>query len=275
MTLGNIFLRYKGRISVTMILVIVEAVLFVLFPLYIGFSIDGLIQGNYIPLYQLAGLGGLATIIGGARRFYDTRVYSKIYAELSTEVINKGDDKTASVLTARVNMLSELTAFFEQSFPQIIDALIGLIGTIIILYTFNFSIFLACIGMILFIILIFGITSKRTVRYNHHYNNTLEEQVHVIEQKKPEIVFPFMRRLVKWNIKLSDLETVNFSFLWLSFTALLVYSIYVMVDHSDGSVGAVSSVVMYVYQFAEVAIMLPFFYQQWLRLGEISTRLSK
>ena len=34
------------------------------------------------------------------------------------------------------------------------------------------------------------------------------------------------------------------------------------------------SLVMYVFQFVESMLMLPFFYQEWLRLREISGRLA-
>ena len=36
----------------------------------------------------------------------------------------------------------------------------------------------------------------------------------------------------------------------------------------------VFAVVMYVFQFVESMLMLPFFYQEWLRLREISGRLA-
>ena len=38
--------------------------------------------------------------------------------------------------------------------------------------------------------------------------------------------------------------------------------------------GTVFAVVMYVFQFAESVTLLPFYYQQWLRLREVSGRLT-
>ena len=80
--------------------------------------------------------------------------------------------------------------------------------------------------------------------------------------------------MMKWNIKFSDLEAKNFSLSWIALIGFLVLSIVIAV--SDGMVqyGALFSLIMYVFQFMENVVNLPFFYQNWLRLKEINQRLS-
>ncbi|MEM7514261.1 MAG: hypothetical protein AAF388_25270, partial [Bacteroidota bacterium] len=82
-----------------------------------------------------------------------------------------------------------------------------------------------------------------------------------------------LAKLMKWNVKLSDLETLNFAIVWLLITALLILAIWWAVQ--NGNVGFVFALVMYVFQYAESVVTLPYFYQQWLRLQEISERLSQ
>ena len=78
---------------------------------------------------------------------------------------------------------------------------------------------------------------------------------------------------MKWNIKLSDLETINFSIAWIFMMGFLVWSIIISVEGGNVQYGAVFALVMYIFQYIESVVSLPFFYQQWLRLGEISERL--
>lgn len=275
MRLTTIFKQFKFKISFTISLVLLEGYLFVLFPLYIGYAIDGLLNDSFIGLYKLGTLGVGELIVGAARRFYDSRIYAKIYEELGSKVITDDTVSTTSILTARVNMFKELVEFFENTFPELFHSVINLMGTIVILYSFSTNIFLGCLLLVALIILVFGVTTKRTILYNHHYNNALEEQVNVIEKREPKRIRLYMKDLMRWNIKLSDLETINFSIVWLSMIGLLIYSIVETVN-ADGTIlyGAVLSVVMYVFQFAESSLGIPEHYQEWLRLNEISSRLQ-
>ena len=276
MTLISIYKQFKWRISLTISLVMLEGYLFVLFPLVIGYAIDDLLKDSYRGLILLAALGIAELVVGSTRRFYDSRVYARIYEELGAQVINNDSASSTSILTARVNMLEELVDFFENTFPQLFHSIINLVGTIIILYSFSLNIFFGCLALAILTVIVFGLTSQRTISYNRHYNNALEEQVDVIEKRQPEKVKYYMRDLMRWNIKLSDIETINFSIVWLAVVALFLYSIFDMIQYSASPIeyGAVLSVVMYVFQYADGLIEVPVNYQEWLRLREISSRLS-
>ena len=78
---------------------------------------------------------------------------------------------------------------------------------------------------------------------------------------------------MKWNIKLSDLEAVNFSLAWFILMIFLVASIIISVQNPLVKYGALLSLIIYVFQYMESVINLPFFYQSWLRLKEITHRL--
>ncbi len=75
------------------------------------------------------------------------------------------------------------------------------------------------------------------------------------------------------RIKLSDLEAANFGIVWVLTVGLLVFSVAEAAERTV-EYGMVLAVVMYVFEFAESVTLLPFYYQQWLRLREISGRLT-
>ena len=118
-------------------------------------------------------------------------------------------------------------------------------------------------------------TAKKTILLNFSLNEEMEHQVDIISKNELPILKMHLKNLMKWNIKLSDLETINFAIVWLVMMAYLVYSIILVVSGGDVKYVAVFSLVMYLFQYIESVIMLPIFYQQWLRLREISQRLRR
>lgn len=93
----NILFRYKKGISLTVIITIVESFLFLLFPLLIGSAINDLINNSLNSLLYLAILGFLVLITGAFRRFFDTRMYAKIYEEMSSDLYVKEKSNGSSV----------------------------------------------------------------------------------------------------------------------------------------------------------------------------------
>lgn len=95
----------------------------------------------------------------------------------------------------------------------------------------------------------------------------------IVHSGNPVQVARHLRRMMRWNIRLSDLEAANFGINWVFMVVLLVYSVAAATE-STIDYGTVFAIVMYVFGFMESMMMLPFHYQQWLRLREISGRLA-
>lgn len=254
-------------------LVLIDAGLLVLFPLFIGYAIDDALVKTYNGAVYL-GLLGLATLLIGAfRRFYDSRFYARLYEKLGAQIGDR-EDLNSTTKSAHLRLLNEVVEFFENSLPQLVNSTIGLIGTLIIIATLNMKILAGCGIVLLIVVLVYGLSVKKTIRYNAGYNDELERQVDMLEGHQPVLLRNHLRKLMKWNIRLSDLETINFSVVWLFMMAFLVLSIVIAINDGITSYGAVFALVLYLFQFIETAIVMPLFYQQWLRLKEITGRLA-
>ncbi len=273
MSIQSILKQFKGHFSFTLFLVLAEAVLSILYPLFIGLAIDDAIQQNYKGAIYLGGLGMLSLLVGGGRRFYDSRFYARVFQNMGERVVQQ-KQLNHSQRTARLNMLREMVEFLENSVPGIVNSLIGLVGTLIIVANLNSKIFLACLTTLFIVLLIYRLSRNKTILYNEGYNNEMERQVAILDEVRPKVVSTHLRDLMKWNVRLSDLEMINFSLVWIIMILLLVLSIGWSVAEGVVQYGAVFALVMYVFQYIESLVSLPFFYQQWLRLAEISTRLS-
>ena len=276
-SLRRLLSRFRWRIAITMFLVVIEAILGLLFPLFIGNSINGLLEQSTTELIYLGALGGLALLVGSARRFYDTRAYSGIYTTIATEMVERehAKEKPISAIAARATLLTEFVEFLENSMPMIVENLFGIVGVLLIVLSLNNSIFVACLALFIWIVVIYVLTGRLNFRLNRNYNDELEKQVDVLSTQESPFIKNHFRAVMKWNIRLSDLETVNYIGIWIGIIALLVYSPLVVIDSGISDFGLVFSILMYVFQYIESIVNLPLFIQQIIRLQEISQRLQE
>jgi len=269
--------RYRLRISFTLILVLLETLLGLLFPLFIGASINGLLEQRTTELFYLGGLGVSMLMIGSARRFFDTRAYANIYTTIATETVQReqNKEKPLSVITARVHLLTEFVEFLENSFPIIVESCIGVVGVLMIILSLNVSVFLACLGLLGLIVVIYLVSGKWNFRFNQQYNDALERQLDVLSNQPLSGIEKHFKSVMTWNIHLSDLETVNYAILWLGIILVLMYSPVAVIDSGIINFGLVFSTMMYVFQYIDSLVALPLLAQQVIRLQEISKRLSE
>lgn len=275
MQITTILKQYKVRLGFTLFLLLIEAATALLFPLFIGYAIDGAINESYSGVIQLGVLSLIALVIGVGRRVLDSRFYAKIYQKVGSKVISNMQDDLSSVKTARLSMIREFVEFLENSLPELISNIIGLVGVIVIIASLNLTVFYSSLLVTLVVFLIYWITSNRTMRLNKSSNDEWEKQVDIISANDKQQLRVHLKEMMKWNIKLSDLEALNFSISWIALFLFLIASIVIAVGDGITAYGALFALVMYVFQYMENVMNLPLFYQNWLRLKEIKERLKQ
>ena len=275
MKVKAIFKKYRIKFGFTLFLILLEAGLAILFPLFIGYAIDSAISGSNYGAIQLGVLGLAALVVGVGRRVFDSRFYAKVYQSIGSSAISKMEDNVSSKKSARLGMIRELVEFLENSLPELISNVIGLIGVIAIIATLNLNVFYGSLIVTIIVFLIYWMTSARTIRLNKSSNDEFEKQVDVIAKNNERELNLHLKEMMKWNIKLSDLEAINFSVSWIVLITFLVASIIISVSDGIVQYGALFSLIMYVFQYMENVINLPLFYQNWLRLQEIKARLEE
>jgi len=275
-SLKTLLRRFWKKALVTWLLVVLEGVCLLLMPLVIGWAVDDLMKKDALGIIQLGLLCLVLLIIGAGRRFYDTRVYSGIFREVSSELVTREKRRETSVskISARTNLFTEFIEFLENSIPDIFNQFIGLVGTLCIIVFINIQVFGACLAGAAVIGMIYILSQKKMLNLNKGQNNEFERQVDIIAFHSSENVKTHFRNLMAWNIKLSDLETINFSLTWVVLAGVLVFSIVVVASSATSSFGQVVSIVMYVFGFIESVMTFPLYYQQMIRLREIASRLS-
>ncbi|OSY87442.1 hypothetical protein WH52_11235 [Tenacibaculum holothuriorum] len=275
-SIKSIFKRYRWRISFTFILLILENVAKVLQPLVLGIAINDLIKSKNDGLWLFCGLYGIGFLIGTIRRYYDTRAYTFIYTNVASEIAELQNEKgiEVSAIAARSALVKELVDFFEHDITQGFTSAISVIGALVMLAVFDLWIFAGCLFSIIIIILIYTLSTKRIYNYNIGLNDELEHRINVLESRNQTGIFTHFKNIAKWLIKMSDLETVNFSIIEIVLFALAIFALYASASAANATAGGIFSVLTYVLEFSGGVFMLPIIFQQIIRLKEISSRLK-
>lgn len=275
-TITSLLGRFWRRSLLTWVLVLAEGVTLLAMPLVIGWAVDGLLNDQWGGVIQLASLSGILLVVGAARRFYDTRAYAGIYRTVAGELVRSERTLGHSIsrTSARVNLFSEFVEFMEESLPDLLHQIIGLVGTLLIIAAIDLRVLLACVGAALLVAVIYGVSGRRIYRITRGGNDELERQVDVLADGREHGVSGHFRQLTLSQIRLSDLETVNYSLIWLAMTSVVIYTVIAVSTSGQATFGQILSAVMYVYGFSEAVMIFPMHYQHLIRLREIGQRLA-
>ena len=272
MTVGALYRQYLGKINLTLFLLTFERVIGVAFPFVLGVAINELIAGSYRGVILLAALEVSEITIGVIRRLYDTRVYARIYTEVANRTARK-TDIPVSQRSARLGLARELVDFFEWMLPELLASVIAVIGALAMLFYLLPVVGGISIIACLLIGGVFALSSRRIFALNKLLNNELERQVSMLESNQPLPRRRHFGRLARWRIHLSDLEAANFGVADIVLSGLIIGALLLTVK-TGLSVGETFSILTYVLDVVAGMLVLPWTYQQWIRVREISGRIT-
>lgn len=272
---SEIFRVYRGRISVTFLILILENILLLLEPLAIGYAINALADRSWQGLLVLLILEVLIVAVGVARRFYDTRAYGGIYRtigeDISARAIDKHEDLSPAI--GRADLLQEVVDFFEHELPGGISSVFGIGGAFIMLIVLAPMTGFVSLISVLGIALVFFVSRKRIRGLNAQLNDELEARAGIFLGRQRKPLAQHFAQIVRHRIALSDLEARNFGLSYLFVILLIAFALYDSVAVQQAPIGDVFAIVTYASQFAESLLMLPFLYQQYIRTSEITGRI--
>ena len=276
-TIQTLAVRFKWRILLTNLLVFLESIFGVLVPLFMGLAINDLLDESFRGVIYLVGLGILFVSTSSIRRYYDTRTYSRIYRQVAPEMVEReqNNDSSTSKIIARTGLVTEIVEFFEWSVPAMVGAVVYLIAILIIIANLNRNVFFASLALLLLIFVVYVVTGKVSFKLNESFNDQFEKEVDALETKDRQIIKSYFKTLMEWNIKLADLETLNYLIVMSGIAALLIYTPIAVIQGSEEYYGLAFSAVLYVFEYTNVLIELPDHFQTMIRLNEISSRLSE
>ncbi len=273
-SVGSLARRYRWRIGLSLVLILLEGIGYLLAPLVIGLAVDGLLDDSYAGLAALAGLAVAIIAVSAIRRVYDARLYASMFEDVAGDVAarERAASSDVSVVAARAGLVEEIVAFFQESVPELTMGAVGILGTMLILAGIDARLLVACIALLALVVVVYAVTGRLNLRLNEGYNDELERQVAALRQDEASSRAHF-GRLVRWDVKLWDLDTANTTIVAAGAAVFLVYSIVVLVT-GEPEIGLVISGLIYVLAYIELLATLPGYAQELIRLREIAGRLE-
>lgn len=264
----------KCSISFTWFLVILENALIVLIPLFIGYAIDGLLEGDFADFYVLSAILVVIVALVVARRIYDTRAFGKIRVNLGLSVAEKLAHLPISSRNARLDMSRELVDFLENDIPPLMTAIIQLVAAFAILTSAHVGLGLSAIVAGVLIIAVYSAAHSQFVASNAALNNCKEQQVDVLEQGVSRSIHAYLQKINLKEIKLSDTEAIVFGLIFLLLFIFVLFNLWLATHSLTLTPGSIFTIVSYSLEFLDAAILLPITLQTWSRLSEIIQRLN-
>lgn len=274
LSLGSLIRIFWRQIAITWGLTLLETALLAALPLLIGFSIDGLLNGDSTPFFWLISSMGVLLVLAIGRRVYDTRAYGSMRVELGDALVQRRKGESVSAINARLEMGRELVDFLEQEAPSVMSATVLVVMAIAVLYSFSEIFAASAVSATIAVLLIYGTAGNRFFNLNCDLNQQVEKQVGVLQDGAKAAIRSHLLSLRRHEVRLSDTEAMVYGLIFAVLLSMLSFNLWYAAAQTTASSGQIFSIVTYSYEFLESAVVLPAALQSLTRLSEITQRIN-
>ncbi|WP_313571201.1 ABC transporter six-transmembrane domain-containing protein [Pantoea piersonii] len=256
--------RHRRKLAVTLMLVVGENLIYLLYPLLAGFAVNAILAGKAIHAVLYAALVFVMWLTGAARRSVDTRTFARIYAELAVSVVlaQRRENHPPSTVAARVTLSREFVDFFEKHLPVLITTVASITGATVMLLFIEFWSGIACLGILAFFSLFLRL------------NNRLEKEVSMVSSAAASPLVRHYRVLARLRIALSDREALGYLSIGAVAALLFGSTILMMTMRESHDAGHVYSVMTYMWMFAMSLDDGPQLLEKYSQLRDIGKRVK-
>jgi len=247
------------------------------YPALTGWAVDGLLQRRYTGLAALIAVWLVHLVIAFARQRYDTRVFMGLYAHLAVHTVAAQAQRghNTSVVSARVEMIRDIVAFFETDVPAMMHQVVAVVGSLVMLFTYDVDAGFVAMVVLLPMSLVNAWYWRRAVRLHAGLNDQVEREVDDIASGRLLRLRRHFGRVRRWRVQMSDSESWTWAVTEL---ATIVALVVILVDFTQSpafSAGAIYAVLAYVYDYLDGLDHAPTLVNNLARLKDVQARLRE
>ena len=275
--LGQIMKQHRYRLGLTYILFSIEMIGNLMRPFFLGIAVNDLINGSYKGLILLSFVHLAWLVVGTIRHRLDTRIYSAIYSSLVTKFLARRYNKSdVSKLSAHSTLAREFVDFLEFDLAYVMEAVFSLLGSLLLLFYYDTSVVLVCLGILLPLIGLSYLYGKRMNKLNWQKNDELEKQVDIITTGNSHLIRQHYDNLRKWQIRISDQEAWNFGVM--EIMVMLVIGLSLLITNKTTGTGmeagSLIGIYSYIQRFVSGLDTIPYTVQRLSSLNDITRRIE-
>ncbi len=233
--------------------------------------------GPFIPpLIPWVVLFAISSIVGAIRRVYDTKVYTRMFAALSSSVVSQQlhQGEELSKIAGRSALAWQNIEFFQYNLPEFIEQIINVAGGISALAIFDWR--LAMVGGTL--VLFVGLTSRaymrRIARVQVKLNDLHEQEYNTFATKDPNVIRKYYDDISQLEITFSNTQAFGYSILRLLLLIMFMATLYISLDLDRFTIGELYSIVAYLWTFVAASEYIPYLSEKWVALKDVTSRLQ-
>ncbi|MCT0200286.1 ABC transporter six-transmembrane domain-containing protein [Synechococcus sp. CS-1325] len=266
------------RLSIagTYTLTLLENLCMLAYPALTGWAVDGLLKNSYRGLSALIAVWLVHLVMAFGRQRYDTRVFMGLYARLAVLTVaeQRHQGHGTSIVSARVEMMREMVGFFEADVPAMFSQVVTVIGSLVMLFTFDLEAGFIAMAVLLPMALINTWYWRRALRLHRGLNDQIEHEIADIEAARPLRLRRHFGRVRRWHVQLSDSESWTWTVTEL---ATIIALVVLLIDFTRSpvfSAGAIYAVLAYVFDYLQGLDSAPALVNSVARLRDIRARLG-
>lgn len=273
----KLVIQHKSQLLLTYLLFSLEMLGSLMRPFFLGEAVNGLIKGSYRGLFILSVVHLLWIVVGVLRHRYDTRTYSAIYTSMVTRFLTrKIQQSDVSKLTAHATLAREFIDFLEYDLVYVVEAGYNLVGSMILLYFYEWRVVGVCLGILIPIMFISIRYGRKMEILNQEKNDELENQVDIITKGEEKAIHLHFKNLRKWQVRISDQDAWNFGIMEIMVLVVITFSLYITHITSGPTLmaGSLIGIYNYILKFVAGLDTIPYTIQRISSLNDITRRIE-
>ena len=274
--LKHIGQTHRRKLITTFSLVGLDNLLLLVYPVFGGWAINAVMEGNVwqAMLYGVVVL--LMWIIGAARRIADTRTFTKIYTEIAVPVVleQRKQEVPHSAITARVTLSREFVSFFEEHLPIAATSLVSIFGACMMLLILEFRVGVLAVAILALFLWLLPRFAAISENLYFRLNNRLERDNHLIRDGNERQLYRHYGWVAKLRVLISNREALGYLSIGMAMSVLFGFAFIHMTLKGYGSAGHIYSVSTYLWMFAMSLDDVPRLVEQYSNLKDIGQRVE-
>ena len=268
--------NHRKRLIATFSLVGLENLLMLIYPVFGGWAINAVIEGNVwqAMLYGLVVL--LMWLVGATRRVADTRTFTRIYTEIAVPVVLEQRQREVphSAVTARVALSREFVSFFEEHLPIAATSLVSIFGACIMLLGLEFWVGVLAVGILTLFLWLLPRFAAISENLYFRLNNCLERDNHFIQKGNERQLYQHYGLVARLRVLISNREASGYLCIGVAMSILFGFAFVHMTLKGFGNAGHIYSVSTYLWMFAMSLDDVPRLVEQYSNLKNIGQRVE-
>jgi ABC-type multidrug transport system fused ATPase/permease subunit len=284
MTFKEIALKYKYSIVLILLFVLVENVSFIIEPTFFGKLLDSLIdhfydheKADYIFPLVIWIIVYLINVVGGTlHRYFNGSIYSRIYANVATEVVLESECRKDefSKMLVRAELVKEYIAFFKERLPEIMWQLSATAGAIIAIFFYDYRIALVCVTVIIPIAFINNLNRKKVTHLQKDIHDNQEELFHLIESRDSSRITSFYQNTISPKTRIARWNAFSYGTVKVLLIIIFIGVLFICVDVDKFTTGRIYAIVAYLWTFIASTDYLPELMESLASVRDLNVRFS-